>query len=111
MISLGGQRQTVHFHYLLRDQGGFVERARSFDEHVRQLAAGVSGQFDRDRMTEFIRAFVRPAGFQTPATDVFVTAVEEFVRRARRRSPLSRFGQRLRRGALGLLAARRKRVY
>ena len=56
----GGQEGTLHFHYLLRSQGGHVELAGDFDEHRDQLSAALAGRSDRSRIDAFVRA-LRPA--------------------------------------------------
>ncbi len=37
------QEGTLHFHYLLRENGGFLELARTFDEHLDQLGRCLAG--------------------------------------------------------------------
>ena len=69
------QAGTLHFRYLLEIEGGLLEVARDFDEHVRQLAASLACPVSRVR--PFIRAFVRPHGLDVPATPLFVRVVEE----------------------------------
>ena len=76
----GGQQGTLHFRYLLKERGGFVELAPDFETHRRQLAAAVRGDYDRDAIRKFIERFLRPAGLDQPATGVMVDAIEEFAR-------------------------------
>jgi hypothetical protein len=75
-----GQQGTVHFTYLLREHGGFVELAPDFETHRRQLAAAVGGDFDRAGIRRFIERFVRPHGLERAATPVMVEAIEELAR-------------------------------
>ena len=56
----------LHFHYLLEENGGFLRVARSMDEHLEQLDAGLRGGVDRERMLEFT-LLVRPSGRPRPA--------------------------------------------
>lgn len=70
-----GQQGTVHFRYLLRSEGGFVEVAKDFDEHRRQMADAVAGRYDADRVREFIQRFIRPAGWGQPATPILADAI------------------------------------
>ncbi len=75
------QEGTLHFHYLLRENGGFLELARSFDEHVRQLEAVLaSGERDHERIRRFIGSFVRPHGLDVPAAPLVAQAIAELAR-------------------------------
>jgi hypothetical protein len=72
------QEGTLHFRYLLEVGGGLLRVSRSLEEHVAQLAEAVRGE-DAEaalRSARFVEAFVRPYGLDTPATPVFVDAVE-----------------------------------
>jgi hypothetical protein len=69
------QEGTLHFRYLLDVDGGLLEVARDFDEHLRQLARSVSHPPAGPR--PFVRTFVRPHGIGVAATPVFVQAVED----------------------------------
>jgi hypothetical protein len=76
-----GQQRTLHFRYLLREEGGFVEVATDFDEHRRQLADAVAGRYDSERIRRFIESFIRPMGWNRPATPILADGI------ARMRSP------------------------
>ena len=71
------QETTLHFHYLLAENGGFVHVAASLPEHVAQLAEVVGGGHDDDQRREFVQSFVRPHGLDRPATGIYADAVEE----------------------------------
>ena len=71
-----GQQGTLHFHYLLRSQGGHVELASDFDEHRTQLSAALSGRGDRSRIEAFVRRFVRPKGLDVPVAPIVADALE-----------------------------------
>jgi len=71
-----GQGGSLHYHYLLRSEGGFVEVARTLTDHVAQLARGLAGEFDREGQRTFITKFVRPRGDDTPASPVLADAIE-----------------------------------
>ena len=60
----GGQENTLHFHYLRAANGGLLEEAASFDEHLEQLAAALGGRGRDGRIRSFIERFVRPRGHQ-----------------------------------------------
>jgi len=73
-----GQQGTLHFSYLLKEHGGFVDVAPDFDTHRRQLAAAVRGDYDPRAIGRFIEEFLRPRGIDRPATLFMVHAIEEF---------------------------------
>jgi FkbM family methyltransferase len=72
-----GQRTTLHFHYLLEEHGGFVHMARTLDEHVAQLAAGLTAPDQSGRLREFIGSFLRPRGLDCPVAPLLAEAVEQ----------------------------------
>lgn len=72
-----GQTGTLHFYYLLRPHGGFVEVAHDFDEHCRQIALGLAGHYDKDRIKTFVREFLRPRGPRKPAANWLVGDIEK----------------------------------
>jgi hypothetical protein len=78
-----GQQGTIHFKYLLKERGGFVETAPDFDVHRRQLVAAVRGEYDATAIRDFIHGFLRPLGLGQPATPVLVSAIEELARSGR----------------------------
>jgi hypothetical protein len=71
-----GQESTLHFHYLLEQNGGCVSLAKTFDEHTRQLTAALSGPDQGPRLRAFAERFVRPAGLDVPASEVLAGAIE-----------------------------------
>jgi hypothetical protein len=73
----GGQSGTLHFHYLLVENGGVLTVADSFEEHVRQLeAAPDDSERTRERSHRFLEAFVRPRGIDVPAAGIMAEEVE-----------------------------------
>jgi hypothetical protein len=71
------QEEMIHFRYLTEVACELLQVAPDLDTHMRQLAAAISLHGSRDeRNVRFLRAFVRPAGLEAPATPVFVDAVE-----------------------------------
>ena len=73
-ISTASQEGTIHFRYLLDD---LLYAARSFDEHTQLLAKTLRPDGTSDaRSRAFAEMFARPFGCTTPATPVFVEAVE-----------------------------------
>ena len=74
-----GQESTLHFHYLLEENGGFVRRAGSLDEHVTQLATTLTDRHgEMSRIQAFVLEFVRPAGADREACSVLADAIETF---------------------------------
>jgi len=73
----GGQEGTLHFHYLLRSQGGHVELAGDFEEHRQQLAAALAGRPDRATIDAFVERFVRPRGLSVAVAPIVADAIEE----------------------------------
>ena len=74
------QEGTLHFHYLLEENGGHLHVADSMDSLVDNLARAVNGEIDHEQTQRFIELFVRPRGLDRPATPIFVDAVEELTR-------------------------------
>ena len=81
------QAGTLHFQHLVN--GGLVQVARDFDEHVAHLGALLrdpSAQTARSRA--FVESFVRPFGLDQPATPRLTAAVVELAAlRVRRSNP------------------------
>jgi hypothetical protein len=73
------QEGTIHFRYLLPENGGPLIVARSLEEHVQQLARSIAGT-TRSPNRAFVSSFVRPAGVERHASDVFADAVEALAR-------------------------------
>jgi hypothetical protein len=70
------QEGTLHFHYLLRENGGFLLVARDLDEHLAQLGDVVrGGAQEEERVKEFVRAFVRPHGLDVAAAPLVAEAL------------------------------------
>jgi hypothetical protein len=71
------QGGTLHFHYMTPEHGGFVDVARSSQEHMAQLArvlADPAGVAERTR--RFVATFVRPYGREQAATPLVADAIE-----------------------------------
>ncbi|MDX6466249.1 MAG: hypothetical protein QOI27_1289 [Gaiellaceae bacterium] len=69
-----GQRGTVHFELLARENGGLLRVATSLDEHVAELSALVrrDAYAVDERSRAFVGEFVRPHGLDVSPTEVFV---------------------------------------
>jgi hypothetical protein len=85
----GTQEGTIHFRYLLPENGGFLRVANSVDVHLEQLAASLRDPALTRRETErFVGRFIRPHGLTTPCTPILSTTVEELAA-AGPRTPLA----------------------
>lgn len=79
------QEGTLHFHYLLPENGGFLRVAQSLTQHVGQLIEVLRNPGVTDEETErFVRAFLRPHGLATACTPLLADA---FQRRAEQPRP------------------------
>ena len=55
----GTQEGTLHFHYLLNENGGLLHMAGSLDEHVQSLSRAVDRSDEDDRrLRSFVEGFV-----------------------------------------------------
>ena len=72
----GGQSGTLHFRYLLRENGGPLTVARSLDEHLSQLSQTLDGEGDDEHRERFLTRFVRPRGLDAPAAAVLAGELE-----------------------------------
>jgi hypothetical protein len=71
------QEGTLHFHYLINPEYGFLRVARTFEEHLGQLSEAVrSGGASEERRRRFIEAFVRPHGIDAPGTPRLASSIE-----------------------------------
>jgi hypothetical protein len=76
----GGQEGTLHFHYLVKDNGGALTVGRSLPEHAEQLAEALGSADEPDPWRErFLASFVRPRGLQRQAAPDLVDDLESFV--------------------------------
>jgi hypothetical protein len=81
------QEGTLHFHYLLPENGGFLRVAATLEEHAAQLADALAHpDAVREQTQRFVHSFIRPHGTGTNATPMVVDALETLAsRRAPRR--------------------------
>ncbi|HZJ30787.1 MAG TPA: hypothetical protein VFD21_04420 [Vicinamibacterales bacterium] len=81
------QGGTLHFRYLLAENGGFLRVARSLLEHAQQVAETVqSPAIGRAACERFVERFVRPHGTAVAATPLLVDALEMLASRRRPRA-------------------------
>ncbi len=74
----GGQQGTLHFHYLLRENGGPLTVAGSLEEHAGQLRDWLESEQDDSWRRAFLESFVRPFGLDEPAAPRFVDDLERW---------------------------------
>jgi hypothetical protein len=78
------QGGTLHFRYMLHENGGFLRVANSLGEHAQQVAETLrSPEIGRAACARFVNAFVRPQGLD-PSTPILVTALENLAEGGRR---------------------------
>jgi hypothetical protein len=78
----GSQEETLHFHYLLPENGGALTVAHSLDEHLGHLRAAVdAGAALPDWRRSFLERFVRPHGLDEPAAPRLVRKLEDLASR------------------------------
>jgi len=71
------QGGTVHFHYLLPENGGFLRVATDLGQHVTQLAEVLSDpETVGEELSRFVGSFVRPNGLEQPATPLAADVIE-----------------------------------
>ncbi|HET9195509.1 MAG TPA: hypothetical protein VFO21_21665 [Vicinamibacterales bacterium] len=81
------QGGTLHFRYLLAENGGFLRVAQSLPEHARQVAETVeSPAIGRAACDQFVERFVRPHGRSVAATPLLVDALEKMASKRRTRA-------------------------
>jgi hypothetical protein len=73
----GTQNGTLHYRYLLPENGGFLRVAESFDAHVRQLGGVLADPAAaRAELARFVGAFIRPQGLDVAAMPRLADAIE-----------------------------------
>jgi hypothetical protein len=83
-----GQQGTLHFEYLLKERGGFVEVAPDFETHRQQLARAVEGNYDASGIRRFIEEFLRPRGIDRPVVPIMADAIEGLAASAKKKPGL-----------------------
>jgi hypothetical protein len=73
----GTQGGTLHFRYLLYENGGILHVGETLDGHFDQLAGVLArGDDDVEQTRRFVEMFVRPRGLDRPAAPVLADEVE-----------------------------------
>jgi hypothetical protein len=72
------QEGTLHFHYLVAEQGGLLHLADTLEEHTRAVARAFDRTPDDERRRRaFVEGFVRPGGLDVAATPLLADAIEQ----------------------------------
>ena len=74
-----GQEGSIHFAYLLEQNGGFVLDADTLEDHVSRLAGVLAGRPDPGPLERFVERFVRPRGIDDPVAPIVAAAALELV--------------------------------
>jgi hypothetical protein len=85
------QGGTLHFRYLLSENGGFLRVAGSLEEHAAHVAQTLAApEIGRAACARFVRTFVRPHGIDVATTPILAEALEQLAanRRAQARMPI-----------------------
>ncbi len=80
-----GQEGSVHFKYLLAEEGGFVRAAATLEEHVPQLEEALASDPLAAKRQRFLESFVRPRGLDRAAGPLLADEIEELGNRRARR--------------------------
>ena len=75
-----GQEGSLHFKYLLEQEGGFAIDAGTLEEHVEKLSAVVRGDYDPAPRRDFVERFVRPGGLAHAVAPQVASAVLELAK-------------------------------
>ncbi len=71
------QGGTLHFQYLLAENGGFLRVGKSLSEHATQLAETLANPaVGRGACARFVGTFIRPHGIDVQATPVLADVLE-----------------------------------
>jgi hypothetical protein len=90
------QEGTLHFHYLLPENGGFLRVGHSLKEHEAQLAEVLQNpELVREQTERFIASFLRPHGLDTACTPLLAEALERAARDTAATPQRESFGTRL----------------
>jgi hypothetical protein len=103
------QEGTLHFHYLLSENGGLLHMSPTLEEHARALSTALDRTpEDERRLREFVKGFVRPRGLDVAATPLLADAIEDLGRLLARAPERVSLGSRLLRMVLYPVATRMK---
>jgi hypothetical protein len=101
------QGGTLHFRYLLAENGGFLRVAHSMAEHARQVVETLRApDVGQAACARFVARFIRPRGIDVTATPILAAALEQVgaAPRPRARIPVYLYPLRLMLWVIGVLA-------
>jgi hypothetical protein len=81
------QQGTLHFHYLMRENGGPLTVAGSLEEHLDDLARALEEPEPEGWNRPFLESFVRPHGLERDAAPLLVEDLGELLAGAYVREP------------------------
>jgi hypothetical protein len=102
------QAGTLHFQYLLHENGGPVRQAATLEAHVVQLASALNEpRAGASTAQAFVHSFVRPQGLHDPSTPRLADAIEAAaaLRPPRRSDAMARMALGPAMGAFGVYVA------
>jgi hypothetical protein len=89
----GTQEGTLHFRYLLPENGGFLRVATTLTQHADQLAEVLRDPaVTREQTLAFVNRFLRPHGMALPCTPILADTFERVAERAPRAPHTERMG-------------------
>ena len=72
------QSNTIHFHYMLQENGGFLYVSSDLNQHVQQLKSVIDNpERAQEMLKHFVHAFIRPHGLDTPCVPLVVSEIEK----------------------------------
>jgi hypothetical protein len=78
------QSGTLHFQYLLPENGGFLRVATTLDAHAEQLANSLAEpERAAAELSRFVHHFIRPHGLERPSVPVVADELERLARSGR----------------------------
>jgi len=75
-----GQEGSIHFEYLLEENGGFVVDSRDLHEHVANISRLLRGGHQAEQQRRFIERFIRPLGLGRPVSPIVAAKILELTR-------------------------------
>jgi hypothetical protein len=101
----GTQEGTLHFRYLLPENGGFLRVGSTLEKHAAQLAEVLRDpEVTRAQTLGFVRHFLRPHGMERPCTPILVDAFERVAAQGPRKSEREGYATKLLRVGVAPLA-------
>ncbi len=74
-----GQNGTIHYRYLLKEHGGFVEESVSLRAHMKLLSKILNQSYDPKPIDKFVSSFIRPHGRTNPVAGIMAEEIERLL--------------------------------